>query len=193
MPSAVVATLLWSAWNWDVVSGDDRLQIELPIATEGGEPIRQRIASEIVVSFGLEPAPSMPLAWGSSRCYPAIDPEDNSGAVLTVRDNPTAERRPVPNEQWTFARSENGVLVPDSTRIAVDGEAETAPGQLAVGELVELYRAPQLGAGTALFGLLGDPALGSLGPRLHLGGEVHGLPLPYAALVWLAEPKKPPP
>ncbi len=114
-------SLLWSAWNWDVVAGDDRLQIELPIATEGGEPIRQRIAAEIVVSFGREPESSMPLAWGSSRCYPALNPNDNSGAVLTVRDAPMAQRRTIPNNQWSFSRVENGVRAPDPTRIAVDG------------------------------------------------------------------------
>ncbi len=114
-------SLLWSAWNWDVASGDDRLQIELPIATEGGAAIRQRIAAEIVNSFGREAAPSMPLAWGGSRCYPAHDPTDNSGASLTVRDAPTARRRAIPNDQWSFSRSENGVSAPDPTQIVVDG------------------------------------------------------------------------
>ncbi len=114
-------SLLWSAWNWDVVSGDDRLQIELPIATKNGASIRQRIAAEIVNSFGREPAPSMPLAWGASRCYPALDAEDNSGAVLTVRDAPDAQRQEITNERWSFSRMESGVKVSDPTSISVDG------------------------------------------------------------------------
>jgi len=113
-------SLLWSAWNWDVVAGNDRLQIELPIATESGEPIRQRIVAEIVNSFGRGPVPSLPLAWGSSRGYPALDPEDNSGAVLTVRNAPGAERQTIPNDHWSFARIEDGVTVPDPTSVAVD-------------------------------------------------------------------------
>jgi len=121
-------SLLWSAWNWDVVAGNDRLQIELPIATEDGAPIRQRIAAEIVNSYGRDPAPSMPLAWGASRCYPALDPEDNSDAVLTVRDAPDAERRRIPNERWSFSRVEDGVRVIDPTAIAVDGGLE--PGKI---------------------------------------------------------------
>ncbi|HEX6111984.1 MAG TPA: hypothetical protein VFZ10_06730, partial [Geminicoccaceae bacterium] len=32
-------SLLWSGWNWDVRPGEDRLQIELPIATQDGVPI----------------------------------------------------------------------------------------------------------------------------------------------------------
>jgi hypothetical protein len=121
-------SLLWSAWNWDVRAGDHRLQIELPIATDGGRPIRQRIAAEIVNSFGREPAPSMPLAWGNSRCYPALDPLDNSEAVLTVREAPGGERVPVPNRAWRFARIEGGVEVPDPTHIAVDGGLQ--PGRI---------------------------------------------------------------
>ena len=113
-------SLLWSAWTWDVVAGNDRLQIELPIATESGEPIRQRIVAEIVNSFGRGPVPSLPLAWGSSRSYPALDPEDNSGAVLTVRNAPGAERQTIPNDHWSFARIEDGVTVPDPTSVAVD-------------------------------------------------------------------------
>ena len=121
-------SLLWSAWNWDVTSGNDRLQIELPIATEDGEPIRQRIAAEIVNSFGRGPAPSLPLAWGSSRGYPVLDPEDNHGAVLTVRDAPDAERQPIPNDRWSFSRWEEGVEVSDPTHLAVAGGL--APGKI---------------------------------------------------------------
>ncbi len=63
-------SLLWTAWNWDVRPGSNRLQIELPVATDNGNPIRRQIAAEIVNSFGTTPAPWMPLAWGNSRCYP---------------------------------------------------------------------------------------------------------------------------
>jgi 3-dehydroquinate dehydratase / shikimate dehydrogenase len=44
---------------------------------------------------------------------------------------------------------------------------ETAVGQLPVALLAGLYRVHSLGTGTALFGLLGNPALQSLGPWLH--------------------------
>ena len=114
-------SLLWSAWNWDVREGYDRLQIELPIATQKGTTIRQRIAAEIVNSFGRGPSLSMPLAWGNSRCYPALDATDNSGAVLTVRPAPDAARVRIPNDTWSFSRFEDGVLVPDPTSLSVAG------------------------------------------------------------------------
>jgi 3-dehydroquinate dehydratase / shikimate dehydrogenase len=44
---------------------------------------------------------------------------------------------------------------------------ETAPGQAPVEQLRGLLRANALGGGTLLFGLLGNPALHSLGPWLH--------------------------
>ncbi len=44
---------------------------------------------------------------------------------------------------------------------------ETAAGQLPVAMLAGLYRVQSLGPQTALFGLLGNPALQSLGPWLH--------------------------
>ena len=114
-------SLLWSAWNWDVRAGNHRLQIELPIATDKGQPIRQRMAAEIVNSYGLTAPASMPLAWGNSRCYPALDAGDNSDAVLTQM--PAAllqsqDRRP---DRAGFSRIEHGVRVPDPTSIAVEG------------------------------------------------------------------------
>lgn len=50
---------------------------------------------------------------------------------------------------------------------SIDDEEVTAPGQPPIALLAGLYRVRELGAGTALFGLLGNPALQSLGPWLH--------------------------
>ncbi|MBL8748288.1 MAG: type I 3-dehydroquinate dehydratase [Planctomycetes bacterium] len=50
---------------------------------------------------------------------------------------------------------------------SVDGSEETAPGQVPVGLAAGLLRAHGLGSGTSVFGLLGNPALSSLGPWLH--------------------------
>jgi hypothetical protein len=114
-------SLLWSAWNWDVRAGNDRLQIELPIATDEGQVIRQLIAAEIVNSYGRSVPASMPLAWGNSRCYPALDASDKSDAVLTQRGAPDGARVPVPDDRWSFSRVEDGVRVPDPTSLAVEG------------------------------------------------------------------------
>jgi hypothetical protein len=133
-------SLLWSAWNWDVRSGNDRLQIELPVATRDGEPIRQRIVAEIFNSYSREVALSMPLAWGNSRCYPALDPTRTSRAVLTVRSAPDAQREVIPHGQWSFTRNEHGVEVDDPTYISVAGGFQ--PGRIY--ELVYETRDPRV-------------------------------------------------
>lgn len=108
-------SMLWSAWNWDVIPGNGRLQMDAPVATRDGKPISQQIAAEIVPSFNREQVLTMPLAWGSSRCYPPVDPENKSTARLTVRDEPQGKRSEIPPDQWDFGRWQNGRLTPDPT------------------------------------------------------------------------------
>lgn len=50
---------------------------------------------------------------------------------------------------------------------SIDEGEETAPGQLPVALLAGLYRVHELSSATAIFGLLGNPALSSLGPWVH--------------------------
>jgi 3-dehydroquinate dehydratase/shikimate dehydrogenase len=50
---------------------------------------------------------------------------------------------------------------------SVEEGEDTAPGQVPVALLAGIYRVRELGGGSALFGLLGNPALSSLGPWLH--------------------------
>ncbi len=108
-------SLLWTAWNWDVSPGDDRLQMDVPIATEDGKVISQQIASEIVLSFNPGPVDSHPLAWGNSRCYPPQNPLDKKNARLTVRDEPRGKRQLIPPGEWSFGRMQAGHLINDPT------------------------------------------------------------------------------
>lgn len=101
--------LLWSGWNGDVAPGENKLLIDLPVATENGKSITGPIDAEICVdarSF------SQPFYWGGSNPYPTIS-LDNSTARLTKRltrnDPPTEIRR----DRWSFARFEKGRAVLD--------------------------------------------------------------------------------
>lgn len=62
-------------------------------------------------------------------------------------------------------------------------EAETAPGQIPVADLIGVYGTKALGPMSAIYGLLGEPALKSLGPWVHnraLRAEgVDGVYLPF--------------
>src|SRR5688572_31562386 len=108
-------SLLWSAWNWDVLPGGGRLQIELPVATENSKPITGRVVAEITVD---RPSRTEPFAWGNSRCYEVADPAAST-ATLTVRDEQSGARAPVPRERWRFA---------DATHLTLDTGFE--PGRL---------------------------------------------------------------
>ena len=46
-------------------------------------------------------------------------------------------------------------------------DAQTAPGQLLLSELTDLYRYAELDASTPLYGILGHPVSESLSPLLH--------------------------
>jgi hypothetical protein len=118
-------SLLWSAWNWDVVEGGDRIQIELPIAKDNGRTISGKVVAEIVLT---EKAMSPPFAWGNSRCYEVVNPEDDTSATLTVRDHQRAERVEIPRDQWRFGRLEGQSVVPDTTHVYLEGGFE--PGRI---------------------------------------------------------------
>lgn len=119
-------TLMWSAWNWDVRPGNNKMQIELPIITDNGKPITQKIAAEIVLGTSRTDVKSQPLARGGSRCYPVVDLIDRSDAKLTVRDKPRGKRREIPLSQWRFARStRDGTVVPDPTYLYIESGFES--------------------------------------------------------------------
>ena len=106
-------TLLWSAWNWDVTEGRERLQIELPVATQDGVPITGPVAAEMTVD---EPTDTNPVAWGDSRGYPAVS-LDTARARLTVREDQRGTRREIAPDRWQFARPRDGQLVPSPTHV----------------------------------------------------------------------------
>lgn len=114
-------SLLWSAWNWDVLPGGGRLQIDLPVALRDGRPITGPVAAEISVAH---PSPLAPVAWGRSRGYPPDDPADPA-ARLTVRERPGAARREIPRAAWRFVLPPAGRDGP--VRIALDGGFQPGP------------------------------------------------------------------
>jgi hypothetical protein len=109
-------SILWTAWNWDVLPGEGRLQIELPIATKAGRPITGTVLAEIVVA---RRTTTEPVAWGNSRGYEVVDPASNRSATLTVRDEQRASREEIPRDRWRFA---------GPTHVRLDGGFE--PGRL---------------------------------------------------------------
>ncbi len=119
-------TILWSAWNWDVLPGNGRLQVDLPVATEDGKVITGTVVAEIVVD---QKTDVRPFAWGDSRGYEVVDA--TTPASLTVRDEQRAPRVEIPRDRWRFE---------DATHVRLQGGFE--PGRLY--ELVYTAKDPRV-------------------------------------------------
>lgn len=99
-------TVIATAWQGDVLAGDDRMVMSLPIAQEQGKPLEEEISAEFVVDrAGVY---TLPLSGRfATRSHRAVSPETAS-ATLTRRRYPDSERVLVDPADWAFARTEGG-------------------------------------------------------------------------------------
>ncbi len=98
--------LVWAAWEGDLLPGDGRLVLDLPVARDGDRPITGLVRSEyIAAAIGITTFPLSGKA--STLSYPthSMDPRDHS---LTRRRYADSERFPVAADGWRFARMEGG-------------------------------------------------------------------------------------
>lgn len=131
-------------WQWDVVRSTGLLGLEAPVAQEDGRPLEGWVA----VTHELNaPAADVLLSDRAHQPYAAAD-LDQPDARMFVRDYADAPRREIDRARWRFARVEDGRMVPDATRAALEGGFE--PGCFY--EIV--YRtstSPVVGAGLLAF------------------------------------------
>jgi hypothetical protein len=102
---------LWCGWNVDVVESERRLNITVPVVTDGGKTITGKVYNEIL-SYADGVVHSRPLVWGGSIAYPAADLETSS-ASLTMRRYPWDEPVAISSDGFAFARFEDGEVIPD--------------------------------------------------------------------------------
>ena len=100
-------SVAWIAWQGDLLAGDGRMLLDLPVATDKGKPITGLVRVEYIADqHGVT---TMPLSgWISTRSHPAVS-LDTSKASLTRRRYADDPRTPVPADQWMFARLEAGM------------------------------------------------------------------------------------
>lgn len=99
-------TVAWAGWQGDLLAGDNRFLLNLPVATANGRAITGPVRVEyIATSPGQRTFPLSSRA--STRSHPAVS-LDTLSAKLTRRRYATDERIPVPADQWMFARVEGG-------------------------------------------------------------------------------------
>ena len=100
-------TVVWAAWEGDLLPGDGRMLLDVPVASGGAEPLTGLVRTEFIADrAGIA---TYPLSgWVSTRSYPAVS-LDTSRARLTRRRYPGDPREPVADDRWAFARDEGGV------------------------------------------------------------------------------------
>ena len=99
-------TVVWGAWQGDLLPGDGRMILTLPVATDGAAPLTGLVRSEFIVAQ--EGQTTLPLSgWVSTRSHPTVS-RDPSKARLTRRRYPDDERVEIAPDAWRFARVETG-------------------------------------------------------------------------------------
>ncbi|MGE0816015.1 MAG: alpha/beta hydrolase domain-containing protein [Vicinamibacterales bacterium] len=102
-------TLLWMGWQWDVPEG--RMRMDIPIATEGGQPITGLVRGNFIPGAN---ATTARVADRGHQAYPVVGP-GSADHVLYVRTLPTDPPAVVPRARWRFT---------DAETIAIDGGFE---------------------------------------------------------------------
>ena len=99
-------TIVAAAWQGDLLPGQGRMLLDLPIAKDGDKPITGKVRTEFIAS---EPGIyCFPLSGRSStRSHPAVSLEQEH-ATLTRRQYQTDARQIIPHSQWRFARIDQG-------------------------------------------------------------------------------------
>jgi alpha/beta hydrolase family protein len=140
-------TVVWLAWQGDLLAGNGRMLLDLPVARDRNGPLTGLVRVEYIADRpgGIT---TLPLSGRVSvRSHPTVslDPRE---AQLTRRRYPYDERMPVPPEHWCFARVEGGAgldnqgavqaVIPSDSHIHIPGGFE--PGWIY--ELVYTGRDP---------------------------------------------------
>lgn len=98
-------TMVWGAWQGDLLPGDGRMLLDLPVAVRDGRPVTGLVRVEYIDNGG---AKSLPLSGNAAtRSHPTVA-RDTRDATLTRRRYADSAREPIPPEAWSFARVAGG-------------------------------------------------------------------------------------
>jgi len=132
-------TFVSCAWQADILAGDDRHLMDVPVATNNGEAITGLVRTEFVVEqAGIK---TQPLSgWINTRSHPTVSMNTHD-AQLTRRRYATSPRETVPADQWMFARIDGGLGLDgasaESAYVPCD-RSITIPGGFEPGWIYEL-------------------------------------------------------
>jgi hypothetical protein len=96
----------WLAWEGDMLPGDGRMVLDVPVASDNGRPITGGIRVEYIADVpGIT---CFPLSGRiAAHSYPTVS-RDTREAVLTRRRYPYDRPDVIPADQWAFACAESG-------------------------------------------------------------------------------------
>ena len=97
-------TMSWVAWQGDILPGNGRLLMKVPVATDSGKPITGWIRTEHILEQDSVTSVSLgngPYTGNSHDGYEAVS-TDPSTATLTMREYQWQERVPVRSDSWMF-------------------------------------------------------------------------------------------
>lgn len=89
-------SLLWMGWQWDVPEG--RMRMNIPIATNHGEPITGWVRGNFIPGAN---ATTASVADRGHLAYPVVDPSSAEHRML-VRTLPTDPPREIARDRWRF-------------------------------------------------------------------------------------------
>jgi hypothetical protein len=106
-------TVVWCGWQHDVPAVDGLMRISVPEARSAEGPI----SGKILVKFQPNtPSQVQLLSDRLHRPYPPTNLHDPD-ATLLVRDADETPPQVIPRAQWSFAKLEDGKVVPDAAHI----------------------------------------------------------------------------
>ena len=96
----------WLAWEGDMLPGDGRMVLDVPVASDNGRPITGRIRVEYIAEVpGITCFPLSGRIAAHSYAAVSLDTRD---ALLTRRRYPYDTPQVIPHDHWRFARVETG-------------------------------------------------------------------------------------
>jgi len=100
-------SVLFAAWQGDILPGNDRLLLDLPTAiNKNGEPLKSQIRTEFIVDTnGVDTLPISGFISTRGHETTSLNSEESQ---LTKRKNPSDQRQVINADEWQFARVEEG-------------------------------------------------------------------------------------
>jgi hypothetical protein len=114
-------TVVSLGWQWDA-TGPGTLRFTAPVAKEGGKTITGLLRGDLMPSNAMLEIPLGHVISGriGGTEYPVSAPDDHRN-TLTVRDSRNGPRTMIPANEWQFAHTVDGKLVPSNGFIHLNG------------------------------------------------------------------------